>query len=84
MDHRSFILEKMLRHGFVGAKHTHEDNIPKGAPPTEYKAIKKEIKQLIREGYFQLHRKPDGLHLSINPSKIKDIERYLASKHTSS
>jgi len=78
MNYRRFILEKMLRHGFIGGKHTHEDNIPKGASPTEYKAIKKEIKQLLKEGYFIPHNKPDGLHLSLNPRRIGDVERYLA------
>lgn len=80
MNYRRFIFEKMLRHGYVGGKHTHEDNIPKGAPPTEYKAIRKEIKQLIKEGYIIVHPKPDGRHLSLNPRRIKDIEKYLEEK----
>ena len=67
----------MLRHGWIGGKHTHEDNIPKGAPQREYKAIKKEIKQLLKEGFFLTHPKPDGRHLSLNPRRLKTIEKYI-------
>jgi len=77
MDYRQFILEKMLRHGWVGGKHTHEDNIPKGAPPRECKPIKKEIKQLSKEGFFLTHPTPDGRHLSLNPRRSEELKEYI-------
>lgn len=75
--HRRFIFEKMLRHGFVGGKHTNIDNIPKGKPREEYSAILAEVDLLRREGYFVLRPKRDGLHISLNPRRLREIAEEL-------
>ena len=75
--HTRFILEKMLRHGFVGGQHTHIDNIPKGKPRNEYKEIMKEVHALRKKGYFIVKPKPDGLHISLDPRKLREIEEQL-------
>jgi len=71
--HRRFILEKMLRHGWIGGKHTAYDNIRKGKPVSEYKAIEKELKQLIREGFVISKPTGYGTQVSLNPRRVKEI-----------
>jgi hypothetical protein len=67
----------MLRQGFIGAKHTNIDNIPKGKPKTDYKAIERELRLMQKEGYFWVTPKPDGLHISLNPRLLQKIEHEL-------
>lgn len=74
---RRFILEKMLRHGFVGGKHTNIENIPRGKPKDEYRVIMAEVKALLKEGFFIPKPKPDGLHISLNPRRLREIESFL-------
>jgi len=75
--HRRFIFEKMIRHGYVGGKHTNMENIPKGKPRGEYREIMAEAKDLLKEGYFLSKPKPDGLHISLNPRRLEEIYREL-------
>lgn len=75
--HRKFILEKMVKHGWIGGKHTNEENIQKGKPRDEYKKIFEELDKLKKEGFFILRKKPDGLHLSINPRMMPLVRQTL-------
>jgi len=75
--YRKFILEKMVKHGWIGGKHTNEENIPKGKPRDEYKDVFKELDKLKKEGFFILRKKPDGLHLSINPRMMPLVRQML-------
>jgi len=67
----------MLRHGFVGGKHTNINNIPKGKPRSEYAELLEEVHALRREGFFILTPKPDGLHISLDPRRLREIEELL-------
>lgn len=49
-DIEKVILDKLLSHGYVGRKHTPEDNIPKGFPKHMYEEVRKALKNLVREG----------------------------------
>jgi hypothetical protein len=46
------VLEKMLRHGYIGGKHTSEDNIPKGLPKHMHGEVKKALKKIVKAGYI--------------------------------
>jgi len=46
---RKAVLKKLLRHGYIGEKHTSIDNVPKGFPKHQYGEIRKVLKSLIRE-----------------------------------
>lgn len=72
-NNRRFILEKMLRHDFIGGKHTNIENIPKGKPRNEYPDIISEAKRLIKEGFIKTMPKPDGLHISLEPTRLNEI-----------
>lgn len=74
------ILAKMLRHGYIGGKHTSEDNIPKGLPKHIRGEIKKALKNLIREGYIIPKITSYGTEVSLNPRRIVEIKEILGGK----
>ena len=72
-QYRKLILRKLLEHGYVGGRHTSEDNIAKGFPPAHHKSILEAYRQLKREVFFILKPKPDGVHISLNPRMLSQI-----------
>jgi len=71
------ILRKMLRHEYIGGRHTSIKNIPKGFPKSEKGKVMNVIEQMKKEGYFIIKKKPDSLHISLNPKRIAEIVREL-------
>ena len=71
------ILAKLHRHGYIGARHTSIDNIPKGFPKHRYGEAKKATKRLIREGFILARPKPYGTVVSLNQCKIGEIENII-------
>jgi hypothetical protein len=74
------ILAKMLRHGYIGGKHTSEDNIPKGLPKYIRGEIKKALENLIREGYIIAKITSYGTEVSLRPRRIAEIREILSGK----
>jgi len=68
------ILEKLYRHGYIGAKHTSIDNVPKGFPKHRYGEIKKVTKQLIKEGLIIAKPTAYGLQISLNQHRMDEIK----------
>ena len=68
-----WILDKMARHGWWGAKHTSRDNIPKGAPQHMRGKIKEAAEQLIKDGYLIQKPIDYGLEVSLNFSRKNEI-----------
>ena len=61
------IIRKMLRHRWIGGKHTSTNNIPKGFPQHEKDHVIYMTKQLIKEGFI-LHKPTHyGEEVSLNP-----------------
>jgi hypothetical protein len=60
------ILRKMVRLGFIGGKHTSIKNLPKGFPKSERGRVANVVRKMATE-YFIVKRKPDSLHVSLNP-----------------
>ena len=52
MSIKKAILKKLLRHRYIGGKHTEIRNAMKGFPSHMLKQVKKEIKNLIKEDYL--------------------------------
>ncbi|MBS7615533.1 hypothetical protein KEJ18_07405 [Candidatus Bathyarchaeota archaeon] len=71
------ILEKMMRHQYIGVRHTSIDNLPKGFPKHLRKDVLKVAKALIKEGYLLAKPTSYGLEVSINPNKLKEINALL-------
>ncbi|MFH1222068.1 MAG: hypothetical protein V1492_03210, partial [Candidatus Micrarchaeota archaeon] len=68
-----WILDKLARHGWWGARHTSFDNIPKGTPQHMRKTIKNAAEQLIKEGYLIQKPTSYGLEVSLNFSRKNEI-----------
>ena len=71
------ILTKMYRHGYIGGKHTSEDNIPKGLPKHVHGEVKKALKNLIRQGYIIPKVTSYGLEVSLDSARISEIKQIL-------
>lgn len=71
------ILRKMLRHEYIGGKHTSIENLPKGFPEDSKGKVKGVIKKMISEGYFIVKKKPDSQHVSLNPRRLPEIIKEL-------
>jgi len=76
-DTEKAILAKMLRHGYIGGKHTSEDNIPKGLPRHIRGQVKKALKNLIRVGYIIPKTTSYGMEVSLDPHRIEEISELL-------
>ncbi len=67
------VLKKLFRHRYIGGKHTEIRNAMKGFPPHLLKDIKKEILNLIKEGYLLSKPSTGELHISLNPRMLNEI-----------
>lgn len=72
-----WVLHKLARHGWWGAKHTSIDNVPKGAPKHAWSRIKETVKLLIKEGYIIPKPTGYGLEISLNFNKKEEIFRII-------
>jgi len=68
----------MLFSGYIGAKHTNENNIPKGFPRSEWGKIREKLKELERKGIFIVKPTHYGKELSLNPRMEEQIKETLA------
>jgi len=75
----AFVLLKLLHGRYVGGKHTHERNIPKGVPSEDIPDVISALDRLRKMGW--IIRKPtnDGVHVSLNPRVCGDAYRFLRS-----
>ena len=74
------VLRKMLRHEYIGERHTSVDNLPKGFPKSERGSVKKVVQQMAREGYFIVRPKPDSIHVSLDPRILPQVKREIESE----
>lgn len=71
------MLNKLLRHGYIGGRHTALENLPKGFPRHLYKEAIKTAKKLIKKGLITPKPTSYGLQVSLNPHKIAEIEEMI-------
>jgi len=71
------IVTKLYRHDYFGGKHTDIENLKKGMPRHIGHEIKQQIKELVKENIILLKPTAYGLHVSLNPEKRKEIEKYI-------
>lgn len=65
---------KLLEHGYIGGRHTAIENLAKGFPKHERGNIARVAKGLIRDGLIIPKPTSYGMHVSLNPARIKEIE----------
>ena len=71
-----FIVKKLFHHGYIGGRHTAIENCAKGLPGHIKGDVKEAIKDLIGEGILMPKSTNYGLHVSLNPRKKEEIEKY--------
>ena len=72
---REAVLRKMMKHHFIGGKHTDIRNIPKGFPKHFYKEILKVLDDIMKEGYIIKKPTQYGFHVSLNPRMMDEIKK---------
>ena len=74
---KGFIVKKLFHHGYLGGRHTDIENLKRGLPSHIKGDIKQAAKELIKEEILTLKQTSYGLHVSLNPRKREEIEKYL-------
>ncbi len=74
------ILDKLYRQQYIGGRHTAAENVQKGFPSHLKGEVKKSLKRLTRQGYIIPKITSYGLHVSLNPYMIKEIERIISER----
>ena len=72
---RRKLLKKLYLHKLIQHKHTSFDNLPKGFPPHVRGAVKEVAEKLIKEGLLLSKPTGYGLEVSLNHTRIQDIEK---------
>jgi hypothetical protein len=74
---KGFIIKKLFQHSYIGGRHTDIENLKKGLPGHFKGDVKKAAKELIKEDILISKQTPYGHHVSLNPRKREEIEKYL-------
>lgn len=71
------LLYHLRRKRVIGGVHTPFDTLRRGFPSHLGKEIKKIAEQLIKQKYLITKPTNQGLHVSLNKDKIKEIEEFI-------
>ncbi len=74
---KGFIVKKLFHHGYVGGRHTDIENLKKGLAGHVKGEVKEAAKELIKEEILIPKPTSYGLHVSLNPRRRAEIEKYL-------
>ena len=67
------ILRKLLRHKYIGGRHTSIESAIRGIPKHMSKQARQAVNSLIKRGYLMSHPTNYGLQIAVNPKKLKEI-----------
>ncbi len=73
------VLRRLVRFGKIGASHTRVDNALRGAPPHLRGTIKHAVDALVTLGVFRGKPTLNGLHISIEPVRLREIDQFVAT-----
>lgn len=74
---KGFIVKKLFHHGYIGGRHTDVENLKKSLPSHVKGEVKKAAQELIQEEILIPKLTSYGLHVSLNPRKREEMDRYL-------
>lgn len=74
---KGFIVKKLHHHCYIGGRHTDVENLKKGLPGHFKGDVKDAVKELIKEEIIITKPTSYGLHVSLNPRKREEIDKYL-------
>ena len=73
------VLRRLVRFGKIGGSHTRVDNALRGAPPHLRGTIKHAVDALVTLGVFRGKPTLNGLHISIEPVRLREIDQFVAT-----
>ena len=79
-EYKEFIVKKLYHYNCFGAKHTDIENLKKGLAGHLKGNIRPAAKELIKEQILLLKISSYELHVSLNPHKRKEMDKYLIEK----
>jgi len=71
------ILEKLLRHEYIGGRHTAFENVSKGFPKHLVGEVRKTARELVKMNFVMQKITSYGLQVSLNPRKMEQIEKII-------
>ena len=74
---RRKVLERMVRHHWIGGKHTDIQNLRKGFERSRYAEVEAEINRLVKEGLIIVKPAFYGTQVSLNPRMLGEVKRSL-------
>ena len=74
---KATILYNLRRKKVIGGVHTPFDTLRRGFPSHLGKDIKKNAKDLIKQGLILTKPTNQGLHVFLNKDKLKEIEEFI-------
>lgn len=74
---KCFIVKKLHHLCYFGGKHTDVENLKKGLPSHFRGEVKGAVSELIKEEILIPKPTSYGLHVSLNPRKKAEMEKYL-------
>lgn len=74
---KGFIVKKLFHYGYMGGRHTDIENLKKGLPGHEKGDVKQAAKELMKEEILIAKITSYGLHVSLNPRKTEEIQKYV-------
>lgn len=74
---KATLLYHLRRKKVIGGVHTPFDTLKRGFPSHLGKDIKKIAEELIKQGYILTKPTNQGLHVSLNKERIKEIEEFI-------
>ena len=78
-DIQRTIIRKLYRLDYWGGRRTSIDNLQKGFEGHLKGLVKKEAKELIKQGLVLCKPKPDSLHVFLNPRRVEEIRRIVST-----
>ena len=78
---KGFIVKKLFQHGYIGGRHTDIENLKKGLPGHSKGDAREAAKELMNEGILLSKQTSYGHHVSLNPHKREQIDKYLAMEY---
>jgi len=74
---KATLLYHLRRKKVIGGVHTPFDTLRKGFPSHMGKDIKKIAEELIKQRYIITKPTNNGLHVSLNKERLKEIEEFI-------
>ena len=74
---KATLLYHLRRKKVIGGVHTPFDTLKKGFPSHIGKDVKKIAEELIKQGYIITKPTNNGLHVSLNKERLKEIEEFI-------